>query len=141
MAVPAEEIPEPCVVTGFAFHRVPSGSAGATLNGVTVHMGTTGGDELGPEFSGNRLTSTAVIRRDRMTVNADDDQMVVFMFDTPWEYTGGNILLEMRFEAVAGYLYVFGWTAPGMRYLSSRTLDSARGAVSGNLPVITLITE
>lgn len=104
-------------------------------------MGTAGGVELGPEFEGNRLASTQVLRSDRMTVNADDDGLVVFTFDTPWEYGGGNILLELRFETVAGYLYVFGWTSPGRRYVSSRSIDSARGTVSENLPVITLFTE
>lgn len=141
MVVPSENIPGPATITGFAFHKGPSGSQSATIADATVFIGIAGGDELGPEFQANRVSPTLVISSERLTVTGDDDGMVTFTFDTPWEYEEGDILLDMRFEGVSGYLYVFGWTAPGRRYLSSRSLTAERGSISENTPVITFITE
>ncbi len=128
-------------ITGFAFHKGPTGARSATVSEAAVFIGIAGGDELGPEFQANRVSPTRVISSERLTVTADEDGMVTFTFDTPWEYEDGDILLELRFEGVSGYLYVFGWTAPGRRYLSSGDLTAERGTVSENLPVVTLITE
>ncbi|MFO7626164.1 MAG: hypothetical protein R6V62_02755 [Candidatus Fermentibacteraceae bacterium] len=139
--MPSEEISGPATITGFAFHRSPSGSRSATVTDAAVFIGLAGGDELGPEFHANRVSPTLVISSERLTVTADDDGMVTFTFDTPWEYEEGDILLELRFQSVSGYLYVFGWTAPGRRYLSSGNLTAERGSVSENMPVVTLITE
>lgn len=141
MVVPSEEITGPATITGFAFHRSPSGSRSVTITGATVYIGMAGGDELGPEFLSNRVSQTRVIHSESLTVTADDDGMVTFTFDTPWEYDEGDILIELSFQSVSGYLYVFGWTSPGRRYLSSQSLAAERGSVSHNLPVITLITE
>jgi hypothetical protein len=131
----------PATITGFAFHRSPSGSRSATITDATVFIGLAGGDELGPEFRENRVSPTRVIHSEMLTVTADQDGMVTFTFDTPWEYDEGDILFELSFQSVSGYLYVFGWTAPGRRYLSSGNLTAERGSVSENTPVVTLITE
>jgi len=141
LVVPSEEIPGPATITGFAFHRSPSGSRSATITDAAVFIGLAGGSELGPEFQANRVSPTRVIGSEALTVTADGEGMVAFTFDTPWEYEEGDILLELRFESVSGYLYVFGWTAPGRRYLSSGNLTAERGSVSENTPVVTLITE
>lgn len=106
-----------------------------------MSIGLAGGEELGPEFQSNRISMTRVLQSETLTVTGDDDGVVSFTFDTPWEYEEGDILLELGFQSVAGYMYVFGWTAPGRRYVSSGNLTSERGTVSGNTPVVTLITE
>ena len=100
-----------------------------------------GGDELGPEFLSNRVSPTRVIHSESLTVTTDGDGLVGFTFDSPWEYDEGDILIELSFQSVSGYLYVFGWTAPGRRYLSSGSLTAERGSASENTPVITLMTE
>ncbi len=141
MVVPSEDIPGPATITGFAFHKGPTGDHSATISDATVFIGIAGGDELGPDFQANRVSPTRVISSESLTVTADEDGMVTFTFDTPWEYEEGDILLEMRFEGVSGYLYVFGWTAPGRRFLSSGSLTAERGSASENTPVVTLITQ
>ena len=141
MVVPAEDLSGPATITGFALHRSPTGSRSATITEADVFIGLAGGDELGPEFQENRVLQTRVIHSDMLTVTGDQDGMVTFTFDTPWEYDGGDILLELSFQSVSGYLYVFGWTAPGRRYLSSGNLTAERGTVSENTPVVTLLTE
>lgn len=141
MVVPADDLQGPSTITGFAFHRSPSGSRSATITGATVSIGVAGGDELGPEFQSNRVSMTRVLQSETLVVTVDEEGMVSFTFDTPWEYEEGDILLELSFQSVSGYLYVFGWTAPGRRYVSSGNLASERGSVSENTPVVTFFTE
>ncbi len=141
MAVPEEEMPGPVTISGFAFHRAPSGDQSAVIGNAVVRIGSSGGSEIGPDFEENMTSSAQVLTSSVLEVEADENGMVVFTFDTPWEYEGGDLLLDLRFGSVSGYLYVYGWTAPGRRYLSSMDLRATRGTASENLPVITLITE
>lgn len=141
LAVPEGELFEEAVITGFAFHRAPTGENSAVLEDVTVRIGVAGGQELGRDFGRNSASLATVLEAGNLSVAADDDGMVVFTLDTPWEYPGGDLLLDIRFGGVSGYLYVWGWSAPGRRYVSSRDLLARQGTVSELMPAVTLITR
>jgi hypothetical protein len=141
LAVPEGELSEETVITGFAFHRAPTGESSAMLEDVTVRMGTAGGAELGRDFDRNAQTLETVLEAEHLNLEADDEGMVVFTLDTPWDYQGGDLLLDIRFGGVSGYLYIWGWSAPGRRYVSSNDPGARQGTVSEVMPAVTLITR
>lgn len=144
MVVPASSLDGSMTITEIAFERVPMGGSSALLYNFTMSLGEAGGEELGRRFEENLVqdsTLKIVYSGSRVTAGDNGEGRISFVLDTPYEYTGGNLLVDFSFSNIEGSVYAWTWNAEGNRYLSGNTVDSAQGTVSSTVPVIVITGE
>ncbi len=131
-------------ITALAFERAPMGASSVVMSDFKLSLSIAGGEELGSDFGGNIPPGELLqLCYSGSTVTAADNGhgRVVFLLDTPFEYTGGNLLVDMSFSNISGSMYVWSWDAGGNRILSGNSAASETGTAYSYPPVIVLKGE
>lgn len=131
-------------ITAIAFERAPMGSSSVLLDDFKMSLGIAGGQELGSDFSSN-LSAESTLQPvfSGSTVSAADNGSgrVVFHLDTPYEYTGGNLLIDFSFSDIQGSMYVWSWDAGGNRILAANGSAATSGTPYSFPPVVVIKGE
>ncbi len=144
MVVPEAQLGEAMTITELAFERAPVGGSSVLLHGFKIALTEGGGSELGRNFAGNILEDspfTVVFSGSRVTAADDGEGRVSFVLDTPYEYTGGNLLIDMSYTNIEGSMYVWGWNPDGYRFLTASSSNSTEGNVAMLTPVVVVTCE
>ena len=129
------------IITAIAFERSPMGSSSVVLEDFKLSLGTAGGDELGSDFGANLAEGSSLLPvYSGATVSAADNGngRVVFQLDTPYQYTGGNLLIDFSFANVSGNMYVWSWDAGGNTILAANGTAAETGTPYAFPPVIVI---
>ena len=141
MVVPEDYFEGPVTITEIVFSRAPMGASSVVMEGFKISMGLAGGEELGREFAGNLAqdsTVSPVFFSSSATAADDGNGMVVFPLDTPFEYTGGNLLIDMSFTDIQGNMYLWSWDSGGNTMLSANGVTADTGYPHSYPPMIIL---
>ncbi len=144
MVVPEAQLGEAMTITELAFERAAVGGSSVLLHGFKIAFTEGGGDELGRNFAGNISEDSpfrVVYSGSRVTAADDGEGRVSFVLDTPYEYTGGNLLIDMSYTNIEGSMYVWSWDPGGNRFLTASSNNSSEGTVSPLAPVIVVTGE
>ncbi len=120
------------------------GNAFVNLNDFTVSLGIAGGEELGTSFGENLLEDSVlqvVISSSRSTLSANSDNRVELPLDTPYEYTDGNLLIDISYTNISGSMYLWGWNPEQNRFLTADGSRATLGYVSQLVPVVVITGE
>jgi len=120
------------------------GSSSVILDDFKMSLGYAGGDELGTDFGANLAAGTSLSPVfSGATVSAADNGngRVVFQLDTPFEYTGGNLLIDFSFADISGSMYVWSWDAGGSAILTANGTAASTGSAYSFPPVIVIKGE
>jgi len=131
-------------ITAIAFERAPMGSSSVILNDFKMSLGIAGGEELGRNFGGNLAPDERlqpVTAGSTVTAGDNGSGQVVFELDTPYEYTGGNLLIDMSFTNIQGSMYVWSWDAGGNRIVAASGANAETGDAFSFPPVIVIKGE
>lgn len=131
-------------ITAVGFEKAPMGGSSVVLSNFKLSLGLAGGEELGADFGANLLAEELLQPScSGSTVTAADNGQgqIVFTLDTPYEYTGGNLLIDMSFSNVSGSVYVWSWDAGGNRIVSGNGATSDSGTPYSYTPVIIIKGE
>ncbi len=144
MVVPEAQLGEEMTITELAFARAAVGGSSVLLHGFKIAFTEGIGDELGRNFAGNISEDSpfrVVYSGSRVTAADDGEGRVSFVLDTPYEYTGGNLLIDMSYTNIEGSMYVWSWDPGGYRFLTASSSNSSEGTVSRLTPVIIVTGE
>ncbi|MCD4708082.1 MAG: hypothetical protein K8S62_10135 [Candidatus Sabulitectum sp.] len=131
-------------ITEISFERAPMGSSSVLLYGFKIALSEAGGEELGRDFGKNSAEDSAfevVYSGTRVTAADNGEGRVSFSLDTPYEYTGGNLLIDLSYSNIEGSMYVWSWNSNGYRFLTASGANSTEGIVSPLVPVMVIIGE
>ncbi len=129
------------IITAIAFERAPMGSSSVLLEDFKISLGIAGGDELGSDFGANPVEGSILQPVfSGATVSAADNGngRVVFLLDSPYEYSGGNLLIDFSFADVSGNMYVWSWDAGGNTILAANGTAATTGTPYAFPPVIVI---
>ena len=144
MVVPESQFDGSMTITEIAFERAPMGSPSVLLHSFKIALSEAGGDELGSEFGRNIAEESSfevVYSGSRVTAADNGEGRVSFILDTPYEYTGGNLLIDMSYTNIEGSMYVWSWSPDGYRFLTANSVNSDEGTVSSLVPVLVITGE
>lgn len=131
----------PMTITAIAFERSPMGSSSVLLEDFKMSLGTAGGSELGSDFGANLAENTVLTPVfSGATISAADNGngRVVFDLESPYEYTGGNLLIDFSFSSISGSMYVWSCDAGGNTILSANGTAAVTGTPYAFPPVIVI---
>lgn len=115
------------------------GSSSVLLEDFKMSLGRARGDELGSEFGENLAedaTLTPVFSGATVSAADNGNGRVVFELDTPYEYTGGDLLIDFSFANVSGSMYVWSWDSGGNTILAANGTAAVTGTPHTFPPVI-----
>ena len=120
------------------------GSSSVVISNFKLCLGIAGGEELGRSFPDNPAPDEPlqqVLSGSMVTAADNGNGRVVFELDTPWEYTGGNLLIDMSYTDIQGSMYVWCWDAGGNRLLSATGATAETGNASSFPPMVVIKGE
>lgn len=131
-------------ITAIAFERSPMGSSSVLLEDFKMSLGMAGGAELGRDFGSNLAEDellVPVLSGATITAADNGNGRVVFQLDTPYLYTGGNLLIDFSFSNLSGNMYVWSWDAGGNAILAGNGTAASTGTPYGFPPVVVIKGE
>ena len=131
-------------ITEIAFQRASVGAPSVLMYGFKIALSEAGGEELGRDFGKNIAedsTFEVVFSSSRATAADNGEGRVIFTLDTPYEYTGGNLLIDMSYTSIEGSMYVWSWSPDSYRLLTANGAGSTEGVVSPLVPVVIITGE
>lgn len=144
MVVPAADLAGLTTITEIAFVRASMGASSVMISHLKVSMGEATTDELVRDFAVNLMAETSlevVFSATRHTVADNGEGRVVFTFNEPYEYNGGNLLIDLSYADIEGSMYTVAWIPETNRFLSANSLRASRGYVSSLVPIIVVTGE
>lgn len=131
-------------ITEISFERAPTGAPSVLMHGFKIALTEAGGEELGTDFAKNLAdeSSFLVVYSGSRVVAADNGEgRINFTLDSPYEYSGGDLLIDMSYSSIEGSMYVWGWNPDSFRFLTANGVNSSQGLVSPVVPVVVITGE
>ncbi len=131
-------------ITEISFERAPMGASSVLIQGFKIALTESGGEELGRDFSKNPAGDSSfqvVYSVSRVTAADNGEGRISFILDTPYGYTGGNLLVDMSYSSIEGSMYVWSWSPDAYRFLIANGVNSSEGIVSPLVPVVVVTGE
>ncbi|MCK5130702.1 MAG: hypothetical protein KAR40_00940 [Candidatus Sabulitectum sp.] len=128
-------------ITEIAFEKAPMGAPSVLMHGFKIAFTEAGGEELGRDFANNLAEDShfqVVYSGSRVTASGDGEGRISFVLDTPYEYTGGNLLVDMSYTGIEGSMYVWSWNPNSYRFMTANGVNSSEGMVSPLVPVVVI---
>lgn len=144
MVVPESQLDGSMTITEISFARAPMGANSVLMYGFKIAFAEAGGEELGTDFSKNLSDESSfqvVYSGSRVTAADNGQGRICFALDTPYEYSGGNLLIDMSYSSIEGSMYVWSWSPDGYRFLTANGVNSSEGMVSPLVPVVVITGE
>ncbi len=144
MVVPESQLDGSMTISMISFEKSPAAGNSVLLDNLTISLGEAGGEELGNQFGGNLVEDSPleiVFSVSRVTASADSEGRINFTLDTPYEYTGGNLLIDLSYSNISGSMYTWGWSPDQYRFLAGEGSRATQGNVSPLVPVIVITGE
>ncbi len=144
MVVPAADLTELSTITEIAFIRAPLGVSSIMISHFKVALGEAAADELEREFSSNLMAETSlnvVFSGTRYTAADNGEGRVIITFNEPYEYNGGDLLIDFSYADIEGSMYVMAWGPGSSRLMYSHGLRADRGNTSPLVPIIVVTGE
>lgn len=121
MVVLRSEMNGPMTIDTVSWQRAGSlGDSPAWFGSFRIYMGTTELDELTTSFDDNYTPGTRklVYQPGTQTMQAEPDQWVDMVLDTPFEYDGEeNLVIEVIWNVSAEKFYTYAWNTGSCRAL------------------------
>lgn len=120
------------------------GDSSVLLYDLNISLGEAGGEELGGDFGKNLASGSSldiVYSATRVTAADNGQGRVSFTLDTPYEYTGGNLLIDLSYTNIQGSIYVWNWNAGGNRFVVATGARSATGTATSMVPTVVISGE
>ena len=120
------------------------GANSVLIHGFKIAFAEAGGEELCSDFSKNLSDESSfqvVYSGSRVTAADNGLGRICFALDTPYEYSGGNLLIDMSCSSIEGRMYVWSWNSDGFRFLTANGVNSSEGMVSPLVPVVVITGE
>lgn len=130
-------------ITEIGFERAPMGTSSVVLSDFRLNLGTAVLEEPGGVFAGNVSEEgplQLVFSGSSVTAADGGDGRVMFSLDSPYEYTGGHLLLDFSFTDIQGNMYVWSFDAGGGRMVAAYGSSEA-GSVHSFPPVVVIKGE
>ncbi len=144
MVVSESQLGEPITITEIAFERAPMGSPSVLLHNFKIALSQAAGSTIERRFAANLSESSSfqVVYSGSRVVAADGgDGRVSFVLDTPYQYSGGDLLIDLSYADIEGSMYVWSWAPEEYRLLSANSINASQGNVSPLVPVVVVIGE
>ncbi len=144
MVVPAADLTELSTITEIAFIRAPMGEPSVMISHLKVALGEATADELVREFSSNLMAETSlkvVFSGTRFTAADNGEGRVIITFNQPYEYSGGDLLIDLSYADIEGSMYTMAWGPGSSRLIYSNGLRADRGNTSPLVPIIVVTGE
>jgi hypothetical protein len=142
--VPESELDGSMTITAISFERAPMGPASVLLYDFNISLGEAGGEELGSDFGKNLASGSSleiVYSGTRVTAADDGEGRINFVLDTPYEYNGGNLLIDLSYTNIQGSVYVWSFNAGGNRFVVAADARAAAGTASSMVPTVVISGE
>lgn len=139
MVVPAADLTGLSTISEIAFIRATMGASSVVVSHLKVSVGEATADELTREFAMNLMAETAlevVYSGTRFTAADNGEGRVVIAFNEPYEYNGGDLLIDLSYADIEGSMYTMAWGSESTRFISANSLRASRGNASVLVPVI-----
>ena len=123
-------------------YYVSSGSSNNWATGVfTVKMGITTQENLSSGF--DNTTTLTTVYTGNLSASTTDGMSITL--DTPFDYEGGNLIVQFQLDAAVGYTncYFYGLSnqTGGSRYIQGSSYLTGAGTVQNFLPKVTFSVE
>ena len=144
MVVPEEYLSGPMTITSIGFARSPMGASSVVLENFRMSLGTAAGPGLDDSFSENvagGTTLTQVFAGASVTAADNGRGVVVFSLDSPWEYQGGDLLIDFSFSHISGSMYVWSWDSGDNLFLSATGAAAETGYAYSFPPMMVIKGE
>ncbi|PIE51670.1 hypothetical protein CSA37_04020 [Candidatus Fermentibacteria bacterium] len=128
-------------ITEVGFKRAAFGSSSVTLYDFKLSLGYAGGVELGRNFHENAASETvlAPLFAGSTVTAADNGQgQVMFTLNEPFEYTGGNLLVDLSFSDISGSMYLWAWDSGEKRVVTADRISCENGNACSVPPVVVI---
>ena len=142
--MPAADLAELSTITEIAFVRAPMGASSVMISHLKVALGEAASDELVREFAANLLAETSlkvIFSGTRFTAADNGEGRVIIAFNEPYEYDGGDLLIDLSYSDIEGSMYTMAWGPGSSRLMYSHGLRTDRGNTSPLVPIIVVTGE
>jgi len=139
--VPESQLDSATEITEISFIRAPAGDSSVLLQNFRIAFVQASSDTLKSDFARNIAEDSlfkVVFAGSQVTAADNGDGRINFVLDTPYLYTGGDLLVDVSYTSIRGSMYVWCWDSPVNSFLSAGSTASASGFVSSSAPVIVL---
>ncbi len=128
-------------ISEVGFERVSFGSSSVTLYDFKLSLGYAGGVEPGRNFHENVASVTVLtplFAGSTVTASDNGQGQVMFALDEPFEYTGGNLLVDLSFSDISGSMYLWAWDSGENRVVIADDISRENGNAFSVTPVVVI---